>query len=465
MGVLLGRKDVSNLRKRREFNGVLADYYGSLSADFLENDYGVSFGSGNKYKNDKKLVDFFRQKSFSVRGCYNHMELQRFDVQGKTLKDIVKVITCKDRFCMNCQCLMADLRQAKYRPVVESYAHDYSLWHVVFTVPNCDFEEIQGVLDKMTSSFRHLIRFFDGSKKVRGVDFLQFGYAGAIRSLEITFNNKTKQFHPHFHCIFALKKGLTFNPDIINSFSRSRKNSDIRKFSFFEVLLQKVWKLLFLGVPVTSDNISKLNEGYSVSVTDGLGSIQEVFKYALKSTVDIESGDIFSYDAFKYLWFAMYNRRILQPYGCFYHLDFEDVSSDVAIQLYLLIRRVLGVKVSNYCNSLSSEERFGFWLKEIEKAKKQATFLGKNVFIPKFKEVPDGVSAVENENFETFLKNNCLGHKYFSKSTVKKEFFDSIKDEYEKVPDDQKEFYLNVKASKIVVEMLSDSEHISMYNI
>lgn len=209
---------------------------------------------------------------------------------------------------------------SNYIPHIELYSNVYSLYHVVLTVPNCDGEQLQSVIKNMFKSYRYLIQYFQLNKKVKGVNFENFGYVGSIRSLEITFNNNI--YHPHLHCIFALDRNYFLDKKYNNSYSYSYGEFK-RSFSFLEILVQKIWYLLNNNVRVNLKNIDSLVEGYSCtfdSINDS--TYYEVFKYMTKSTD--ENSNLLTYENFKTLFFALYRVRQIQGYGIFYNFKDND---------------------------------------------------------------------------------------------------------------------------------------------
>ena len=177
-------------------------------------------------------------------------------------------------------------------------------------------------------------------KKIKGLDFEQYGFEGAIRSLEVTF--KGDDYHPHLHCIIALNSPLDDNRYIKNTFSRSRKNG-YRKFTEFEILIQKIWYLLNNGLRVTKRSIDDLEIGYSCTIDPvDKKSVHEVFKYMTKSTD--EKGNLISYENFKTLREALYKVRQIQGYGCFYNVKDDDSIIDEADQIYDMFIELLRVK-------------------------------------------------------------------------------------------------------------------------
>lgn len=410
-------KDLKLIRQRREYNHVISDYYLRYAEEFEQHDFTYLFGNGSKKKTFARLHHDFQNRAQRVKGCYTYFRVDHY--KSLRLKDVRSVTLCKDRFCMNCQATLADLRQAKYRPVLEQYADRYELFHVVFTVPNVPYAALQDTLDRMYESYYALNCYLKGKIKIKDLDFGQFGYAGSIRSLEITYNLRTKTFHPHFHCILALKKGIVLEKNISNVFSW-KKGKDIRRFSYFEILMQKIWMLLMMKVRITASALETVDHGYDVVADPAEGHYHEIFKYALKSSVDVDSDRIFDYDAFVALFWSMYNRRILQPYGCFYGIDFDDLSSEDAVNLYWLVKQLL--------------ERI---------------------------ERPEEVDEVLSD----FFNNQISGEIYFSKRLIKKQFFEDWAKDYAVLDPDCRDFYLRMIASRIVSGEFFDKTKITAFDL
>ncbi|MBO5924674.1 MAG: hypothetical protein J6Q52_00235, partial [Clostridia bacterium] len=133
------------------------------------------------------------------------------------------------------------------------------------------------------------------------------------------------KWHPHFHCFFVLNKKLKFDGANINSYSFDVGNTKVKRvFTDFEILLQKMWYLLYEGQPFTKESFDKLKEGYSC-IVDKLSKSKyhEVFKYVLKGTF---KNDKFThtYETFKILNEALSRRKIIQGYGVLNRFKFEE---------------------------------------------------------------------------------------------------------------------------------------------
>lgn len=320
----------SEIQAKVSYNSAQADYYRRMSSEAGE---------------DLSL----EKKAERTEDC---SKLWDIDIYKKhNLKQVVGVNRCHDSFCYVCQSIKAMRRFEIYAPILQLYEKDYDIYHVVFTVPNIDGRKLGITLDKMMACFAHLIRYFQGTKKIKGIDFERFGWAGAVRSLEITTGKRKEMqgndFHPHFHCMFLLRKGIALPHEVYNSFSNDKNHANgTYLFSRLETLLQRVWCLLMLNIKVTKENLiniesmtdGRYKDGFSVramnvnfkfekgtwsSVPNTPGKFHEIFKYAIKGTYKNES--IFTYDEFCTLYYALKNRRVYQTYGVLSAHNFEEV--------------------------------------------------------------------------------------------------------------------------------------------
>lgn len=301
--------------------------------------------SAKRIAGNEIIADFYRQlytetarekhlnRAESVCGCFQLWDIDHYRKQG--IKDIKRINLCKDKFCLNCQNVQSKRRYTKYKPVLDDLMTERDIYHIVFTVPNCDGEELLGTLDRMYTKFPYIVRYFGGERKCNGLDFRSYGYIGAVRGLEITTKatkGKQVEYHPHFYCLFVLhKKGVNGKRKHINDFSYH--NGKLRrKFTDFEILLQKTWYLFYNDQRLTADVVNSLQQGYSVTVDRANGNYKEVFKYAVKGS--FKDGAIFNYDVFETLYYALHRRKVLQGYGVLNKYDFETVAEAEVEKVY-----------------------------------------------------------------------------------------------------------------------------------
>ena len=314
-----GREWFEDLQKKAAYNVFQSEYYERMAEDY----------------ND----DSYRKKAKYTLECSKIWNLNYYVIHG--VKQIQSIVRCNDAFCYVCQSLKAQRRFEIYSPVLKELEGENDIYHIVFTVPNVTGPRLKWTLDKMYDRFGRLMEYFRGTKKIKGIDFGQYGYRGAVRSLEITTGkrktNYGNDFHPHFHCMFVLTKDPPNTEKVIeNSFSLGKYDFQTGKhtvtyFSRFEWLLQRVWCLLMLDIKVTKENIVNIYEvtdgaykdGFDVKADDAEGKYHEIFKYVVKGTYKKEK--IFTYEEFCYLEGALKNRHVYQTYGCLRQYNFNEV--------------------------------------------------------------------------------------------------------------------------------------------
>lgn len=324
------RARFEKLERRIRKNEVIAGFYEGIYNDILSDD--------NYYQSPLHMVDsngelitvtpeinvrlakykkHCRVSQDSVKECSRHFVVDYYRLQG--VKDIKKKTSCNNKFCDACQSAISQQRYEKFAPVLEILQENFDIAHIVFTIPNCHKSELQCAIDKMYEARQAVIRYLTGSKKIRGIDFERFGYRGGISSLEVTRNEETGKFHPHFHCafVFAQKSGVFGRKTHINKYSYDY-GEKVRYFNDFEILLQKVWRLKIDGLEVNRHSIENLPLGYDV-IVEYRKNFKEIFKYTTKGALKYDkdvSRVLGLYSDFMYLDWALYQRRVMQTYGC-----------------------------------------------------------------------------------------------------------------------------------------------------
>ncbi len=323
---LTAKEQLAKVKRRTRRNETLAEYYEQLSEDITENRIGG-------YWNSETLLNVADR----MRKCCRYWDIDHYPLQG--VKDLLRTNACKNRFCDHCQSAISVQRERRFAPVVDDLARAYDVYHVVFTVPNVYGEELQATVDRMYKQFAYMNRLFSGDAKINGIGFTKYGYVGAIRALEVTKNREEGTFHPHFHCLFVLRKGLKLdqgrkhvnrfsfnNPDVRKSHRKKEYGKPERYFTDFEILLQKVWRLRYDGIRLTKKNVDELKEGYSVICENAEGRYKEVFKYATKGIFkEGEENAVGGYHDFLPLFFSLHGRRLIQGYKVLNGIDFEDL--------------------------------------------------------------------------------------------------------------------------------------------
>lgn len=342
-------KEVDKLDRNTLFNDVYAEYYSQLADELGEEQYK---------KNSEKMLN-----------CHKRWWGDYYNIQE--VFDVKQISLCHDRFCVNCQHLKQAAQLQRFTKILDETAKTHDLYLMHLTVPNCPINGIKHSLDRFSEAFHSIIRYFTGDSTVAGIDFKSYGFFACYRNIEIVIN--PKNFHPHYHCVLALKKDLDEQKLYTNDFSYSYGVFK-RKFSDLEILIQKVLALKYNGirldkivvdyvlngVPVDQKkleawckkyNVSKstLNsfrrKGYSCVIDKIEGNLwHEAFKYATKLTKD--GSALMAYYQFKILVPLLKHMHFGQGYGAWYKLpkDEWEIDPDVLSAYEYVVSRLKEVE-------------------------------------------------------------------------------------------------------------------------
>nr|WP_253199173.1 protein rep [Clostridium gasigenes] len=270
------------------------------------------------------------RKSERIYNCLNLWEWDKY-TNNKVL-DLQRVNRCmNNRFCPNCKKMDVTKSIIHFSPIFENLIKEgYKPYLITLTVPNCKGEDLSSTIDKMNKSFRkfnHLYSLSLLDKKSYGNRSIEFN--GCLKVLEITYNNQTKMYHPHFHILafsYDKYKEELFNKNIKGLWS-NKKNQQIYN-SKLDIEIAKLWTMCFRTIRLTEKNFDNLscrmgkneNEIFICDIRemDEFG-IYEVLKYTFKDS------DISNLRVFKTLNIALNRKRIRQGYGILYNIQLEDL--------------------------------------------------------------------------------------------------------------------------------------------
>lgn len=105
---------------------------------------------------------------------------------------------CNNRFCPMCSWRLSQ-KDALRVSVVMDYIeaeHEKAFIMVTFTAPNVKGDKLPDEVTRYNKAFKNLCKR----------DVVIRMNQGYVRKLEITYNEKRDDFHPHFHVIFAVNK-------------------------------------------------------------------------------------------------------------------------------------------------------------------------------------------------------------------------------------------------------------------
>lgn len=170
-------------------------------------------------QNNLKLVELYKQaikinpsvispkRLQDLADCANQLEYLQ-DAEGN--KKLYKTYFCRVRLCPMCQwrrSLKLFSQVSKITDYINQQNNDVRYLFITLTQKNCCGSELVQEINKINKSFSLLV---DKTKRVQPATKFKKMLLGYIKSTEVTYNPKTKTYHPHLHCIFAVQ-GEYFN--------------------------------------------------------------------------------------------------------------------------------------------------------------------------------------------------------------------------------------------------------------
>lgn len=206
---------------------------------------------------------------------------------GVTDNDEIRLVAsnfCRKRYCPMCQWRKSEKQYSNCLKLSQELnSHGYKFIHLVLTVPNCEGGVVlQDTIKQMNKAFALFIRMKEIKRAFKGI----------LRCLEISYNYETHLFHPHFHCLVAVKASYFNNP------------KHYVKYDTVRELWSKAYK---------SDRLLQVSLG-AIKGEDTLG-FAEVSKYCLKP-LEFEKGtDVENAYILYTLAYSLKGLRFTQTYG------------------------------------------------------------------------------------------------------------------------------------------------------
>lgn len=253
-------------------------------------------------------------KSSRVSNCGSYLEYHITEEVSK----LHSANFCKDRLCPMCNWRRSKKIFATLSPVMDKLQESgYKFLFLTLTVKNCKFSELSDTLSVLLDGWRNL------SRKFRYKAYSDI--VGSFRTLEITINKEKCTFHPHLHCILAVKSSyftrgyvkqsewselwrnccnLDYNP-VVDIRTVKSGNLDVKQGVdvSFRSALKEVTKYVSKGSDYLDGEFEEilLKVYYLLDALSGrrLCSLSGVFKEVAKNLRlddDIENGDLVHLD-------------------------------------------------------------------------------------------------------------------------------------------------------------------------
>lgn len=251
---------------------------------------------------------------------------------------------CRDRLCPMCNWRRSYKIYGQVSQVMEKIATDYTFLFLTLTVPNVDGCELQDTLDNMQRGWRNFIRH----KRLKSV------LRGAFRTLEITRNSRTGQYHPHFHCILAVNK---------NYFD----SGYIKQSEFLQMWRDAIddQRICIVDIRTIKDLSGQAAEDAAVSLTK---AVLEVTKYAVKDSDFLLEDEKITDTVVRELSEGLKGRRLCSFSGIFksvrVELQLDDPEDGDLIHCSETINPAVAYLIVKYGWSAGCYKMTGTYLKE-----------------------------------------------------------------------------------------------------
>jgi plasmid rolling circle replication initiator protein Rep len=243
-------------------------------------------------KNNPK-IDITPKTLKTIHDCGNIVKWAIEPVQKQ--KKILYTESCKSRYCARCQSMKAVRDGLKIYTLANYLKKEKSrrFLFLTLTVPNVKGDELKKEIKAINKAFDVMMR-----RK----QFEQF--TGFIAKLEITYNRKRDDFHPHLHVLFSVEK----------DYFKKSNNEYLERDDLLEH-----WRSVMDNENITQVDIRALKDS---NEKDLIKSIQEVAKYEAKSSDFTANSKVFEtfYFALKGAKMLRYGREF-RELGEVYELD------------------------------------------------------------------------------------------------------------------------------------------------
>lgn len=183
----------------------------------------------------------------------------------------------KSNFCRNRLCPICNYRKSRkqygiiYSQIKNNINNRYKYLLLTTTIKNCNQEDLNKAIDIIMAGFKRLVN----NRRFKRI------CKGYIRTLEITYNAETRQFHPHLHNIIAVSEDYTpFSDTYITQDEYRKMWEQSAKLDYYSQVDIRLIKNIERGVAEVSKYALKLSNLITCNINE------KEKKEAIKSLVE-----------------------------------------------------------------------------------------------------------------------------------------------------------------------------------
>ena len=145
---------------------------------------------------ERERAEIYKRRAYRMKECSRFINLSVCPDCGRSIASSATL--CRDRVCPTCAWRLSAKQSAE---MVQALAfindiEDYDALFLTLTVRNCDETQLSPTLDMMSRAWNKMLARRKNRELIKGT----------ARSVEVTYNAKTKTFHPHYHIIMLIEK-------------------------------------------------------------------------------------------------------------------------------------------------------------------------------------------------------------------------------------------------------------------
>lgn len=200
----------------------------------------------------KKMIQAgFERRGWTMAKCGDSMAIEYCQSCGT--HHIRSTNLCRDKLCPVCRWRLSLKRYAQMTATMDVLATEYPAAKYAFmtlTVKNCEVSNLRKTLKEMSKAWNRLLQ-----RKI-----MKNNIQGWARSVEYTYNAKTKTLHPHYHVILMLAPKIT--PDELQASKIAHEWETAMRLPYTPII-----------------DIRAIKQGTTGDIS---GAVCETFKYTVK---------------------------------------------------------------------------------------------------------------------------------------------------------------------------------------
>lgn len=176
----------------------------------IEKELSSDFQGHKEY--DLELADVYdrlgmSEKAFRVRMCGTDLQFRLPDDFSETPK-LYRANFCKDRLCSMCGWRRSKKVFSQVSKVMDKLEPDYAFIFITLTIRNCAADELKKTIDLLMYGYKKFVL-------IRSIKRAFKGYFKGIEIVRHPEHFRSIEYHPHLHCIFAVRKSYFKSKDYI----------------------------------------------------------------------------------------------------------------------------------------------------------------------------------------------------------------------------------------------------------